>query len=155
MIDVALRWGADGGDLAIEKGDLALELGLTTAVLVSLFSDGQAPADPAVSLLEQDRRGWWAETDAYGSRLWQIASGKATAEVAAQARDFARAALEWLVLERIAKSVEVQAVIVRPTGLRLTIKITRGTARRWAAAWQAVEGVKFSAGDTFLQVVFA
>ncbi len=153
-MDLKLSWGPAGSDLVVEKGDLAADRGLVTAVLLSLYSDALAPEESALPLLEQDRRGYWAEAagDPYGSLLWLLMREKATAESAARAQDYARAALSWLERQGIAKTVEAQAEYRSGGVLFLDVKITRGTARRWASLWDAVLELRLSLTGSLLQV---
>lgn len=65
-------------DLVIEGGDLALDQGLQTKILLSLFTDRRV--GPKENLEDpQDLRGWWARED-FGSRLWLLGRAKATKE---------------------------------------------------------------------------
>lgn len=147
MTDIALQFlpGAWSADLTIVAGDLAHDDGLRTAVTISLFSDARARADDVLPDADADRRGWWGDlangdsNDRTGSRLWLLARSKAIPESAIRARDYAREALDWLVEDRIAASVDIdvtllsvsaarataalaiRVTIVRPTGARLTI----------------------------------
>ena len=153
-MDLKLQWGPAGSDLVLENGDLAADRGLVTAVLLSLYSDGTAPLERGLPLLEQDRRGYWAEEpgDPYGSLLWLLLRAKATAESAALGRDYAQAGLSWLEREGIARTVEVAAVYRAGGVLALDVKLTRGTARRWASLWDAVLELRLSLSGSLLQV---
>lgn len=90
-------------DLAYSGGALQdTGLDLETAVLVSLHSD--APAPDGYELADgSPRRGWWADVydqeDAapMGSLLWLLEDAVCTEQTAARAREYARAALKWLV----------------------------------------------------------
>ena len=151
MTDILLDWQAFGPDIKIENGDLATDDGLVTAVMVSLFTD--ARADDDVEILDGDRRGWWPDTDeeSLGSLLWLIQREKATQEVAASARSYAREALQWMIDDDIAEQVNVTSEYAAPTVLVLTVEIVRGSAQAWQRAWdgvrdQAIEmqGIKFN-----------
>jgi phage gp46-like protein len=123
-----------GGDLVMTAGDLALDDGLNTAILLSLFSDRRA--EPADELPEPSgsRRGWWGDVlaadgrDRLGSRLWLLTRRKQTPETRKLFEEFTKEALAWLIDDGVAIRVdvaaewkargtlEVEAVIVRPTG---------------------------------------
>lgn len=152
MTDLKLRWGADGGDLERSATDLVLDDSLVTAVLVSLFSDARADANPSVPIAEQDLRGWWGEEqgDAFGSSLWQLEREKITTTTIERARTAARAALEWLLTEGIASAVDVRASRLSTNGLLLEVGITRGTAPRWAHLWRGTIDTHVTAGDVLL-----
>lgn len=110
---------------------LALEGGLATAVIVSLFTDRRAGPDDALPPGVTDRRGWVGDefmppadtsvgttrgSDAWGSLLWLLLQGKATVDVLERARFAAQEALAWLVRDGIASRVDVTAQWVPGTG---------------------------------------
>lgn len=146
MSDVAFVWGADGGDLAYENGDLVLETGLLSAALVSLFSNRRARTDDALPGDASDRRGWWADAyaevagDQIGSRLWLLSREKDLNEVLQRAQDYAREALSWMVGDGVAAKVETVATAPRKGLLRLDIKIYHhdGTVEsgRYDSLWE-------------------
>ena len=108
------------GDLRMADGDLVLDEGLVSAVLVSLLCDA-----PAADVEPEAQRGYWAdpEGDTIGSQLWLLDRGKATAETAARARDAAERALRWLTTEGIAASVDVDASYARQGVLLLEVTL--------------------------------
>jgi phage gp46-like protein len=149
MSDIALRWNAAAmaADVAIEGRDLAGEAGLETAVMLSLFTDRRAePGDP-LPAAATDRRGWWGDAvpvvpgDLLGSRLWLLAREKETPKALERAEEYARAALQWLLDDRVAERVEVEADIPKPGWLGLTVVIHRPKAEptryRFTHAWAA------------------
>ena len=110
---------------------LALEGGLATAVILSLFTDRRAGIDDTLPLRQTDRRGWVGDefvgagigsssgsslgsssSDAWGSGLWLLAAGKATANVLELARFSAREALAWLLRDGIASRIDCTAQFV-------------------------------------------
>lgn len=136
----SIRIGLDG-DISIANGDLVLDGGIVSAVLVSLFCDARAAGVPP-----EDQRGYWGDSpgDEVGSQLWLLERAKATRETAAAARDAARRALAWLLREGIASSIDVAASYVRQGFLALEVTIVRGTSRRWAHLWDAFEALDYS-----------
>lgn len=101
---------------------IALEGGLATAVIDSLFTDARAGADDALPLGQTDRRGWVGDefmraagatgpdgADAWGSLLWLLYFTKATDNIPERARFAAQEALAWLVRDGIASRVDVTA----------------------------------------------
>lgn len=135
--DLRLQLGTDGADLVIENGDLALEEGLATATIVSLFSDARAPLDEALPAGES-RRGFWGEDagDPFGSLLWLVLDReKVTPSVIERMRGYAAQALQWLVDEDVAERVEVQAVRSERDRVDLQVVLHRGSARRWQRIW--------------------
>lgn len=135
MTDLALIWDGETGtaDLSIEGGDLALNGGLGSAVVLSLFTDRRAEADDRLPQTGGDRRGWWGDLTPnadgtrrrIGSRLWLLSREKRTPETLARAREYAEEALAWLVEDRIASRVEVTAETTPEGWLALTVVIAR------------------------------
>ena len=133
MTDLALIWNDEAftADLALVDGALALDAGLKTAVILSLFTDARARPDDVLPQQGADRRGWWpdalgAEEDRIGSRLWLLAREKLTPETVARAREYAEEALMWLVRDGVAREVIVSAEVIGPSALGLSITIARG-----------------------------
>lgn len=147
MTDIALTWNKDrmSADLSLAGPDLLTDDGLNTAVLISLFTDRRASADDELPDGTTDRRGWWGdafaeeEGDEIGSKLWLLERSKITAETIRLARDYAQAALDWLVTDGVARSVEVTAERRDATSLDLSIVITRpdSTSRTYDYVWDA------------------
>jgi len=156
-MDARLAFGPDGADLVLEQGDLARDEGLVTAVIISLLSDGLAPAETDTPLLDQDLRGYWAEAngDPYGSLLWTLGRAKATQATLARARELAEEALAWLVRQGIASSVSATTEYVRPGVLKIDVRLVRGLARRWASLWDATAAQALSTRGLLLQVQVA
>lgn len=108
---------------------LALEGGLATAVILSLFTDRRAGVDDTLPHGQTDRRGWVGDEfmrpadtalgpagrDSWGSLLWLLHHGKAADDVPARAQFAAREALDWLVRDGIASRVDVVALWVTGT----------------------------------------
>lgn len=117
MSDIALLWNdaAFGADMALAASALSTDDGLKTAIIISLFTDARAQdGDPLPD--GADPRGWWGNgfapgdlpTDReLGSRLWLLARAKTTADVPAKAREYALEALQWMLDDGVAASVEV------------------------------------------------
>ena len=140
MTDAALVWDAVShrGDLAIDAGaaDLAADDGLSTAVLVSLFTDRRTAVEELPDG-ETRRRGWWGDTlspdDEIGSHLWLLARAKRTPDTLHRAEDYARAALGWLVEDGVAEEVAVRAedregrllihIDIRTAGRRVALEV--------------------------------
>lgn len=111
--------------------------GLETAVILSLFCDRRADEADELPDPDGDRRGWWADGE-LGSRLWLLERSKVTTETVAAARDYAREALDWLLDEGIAASVDVVASVPRRGWIGLEITITRAGAppAQFAYVWE-------------------
>lgn len=154
-MDVLLAPSDLGFDLALSAGDLVVDRGLTTAVTISLFSDGLAELDRSVPAMDQDRRGYWAERsgEGYGSRLWQRFRDKKTAANAAAAREDCERALSWLIQDGIAREARVTASYDSKGTLAIEAALGRGVSRRWASLWKETLALDFKAAGFTLRLV--
>lgn len=144
MSGLALIWDTElqGCDLVV-AGAEEPAAALRTAVLISLFTDRRAAVDDTLPDNTGDRRGWWGdfapavEGDQIGSRLWLLARGKRTAETIRLARDYALEALQWLVLDGVAATLDVQAEGRGESGIAIAVFITRpdGGRQRFDHLW--------------------
>lgn len=151
MSDIALRWDVYAGDLAIAGGDLATDDGLETAVILSLFTDRRAEDTDQLPDGHTDRRGWWGDVrpvvvdDRIGSRLWLLGREKQMESVLERAREYARQALEWLLIDQVAESIDVVAEFVRAGVLGLQVDIQRPSSDtvnfRFELVWSAQEAL--------------
>ena len=138
------------GDLALAGNDLATDDGLETAVFLSLFSDRRLDDSDTLPSGATDRAGWWADTqtDRIGSRLWTLARAKQAPGVLGQFEAYAREALEWLVADRIAASVDVAAISGSMGVWELSIAIRRPSADvalyRYSYTWASQEARRLS-----------
>ena len=134
-MDIAIAWDVQNGrgDWHVQNGGLAIDAGgLTSAVLVSLFTDGRAPDDVALLDGSDDRRGWWADTyqeQPIGSLLWLLARAKKTdaTSLLRRAENYCNAALAWLVTDGIAQTVTAAARWISGTAMGIRIVITEPT----------------------------
>jgi len=132
------------GDLVMAEGDLVLDDGLNTAILVSLFSDRRAEAHDELPDPGESRRGWWGDglnddNDQIGSRLWLLVRRKQTPETRQYFEDFTREALAWLVQDGLAERVEVEAAWAAMGRLDVNIVIHRpaGGTEKFIFTWNA------------------
>jgi len=108
------------GDLVIENGDLKREEGLSTAVMISLFTD--ARADDSDPYDNNDRKGWWGDLvsevdgDNIGSKLYLLDRSKITDETTVNAKQYIIDALQWMIEDEVAESVEVDTWIFGSKG---------------------------------------
>lgn len=130
-------------DLTRDGKNLVTDEGLETAVLLSLFTrrralDSDELPDPGGG----DQGGWWGdrysevEGDLLGSRLWLLARSKSSQDVVNRARVYSEEALQWMVDDGMAKSVEVET---ERQGDRLAFKVSiqkpNELLSRWVATW--------------------
>ena len=163
QLDIAIAWDPvqGRGNWSVANGDLALGNALLSAVMVSLFTDRVAPAQPSADDVAAglgtpgsqlaDRRGWWGDTYVgrpIGSRLWQLrrafkAGLKSRTAVPQEAEDMCTEALQWLVDDGIAASVAVAASWATATALAIRVTIAQpgaGSAQsfRFQMAWDGL-----------------
>ena len=99
-----------GTDFAIESMLLAQDDGLSTAVMLSLFTDRRAGDDDVLPGGADDRRGVWMDNyaevpgDLMGSRLWLLQRAKLLPETVIRVREYCDEALDWMVRDGVAKS---------------------------------------------------
>lgn len=147
MTDIALRWDGLGADLVLDGNDLALDHGLQTPAVISLFSDRRARAEDALPGGGTDRRGWpgdaWPDVggDQIGSRLWLLGREKEIAETLRRAREYGQESLAWTLEDGIAARTEVTASVPRRGWLRLALAIHRRDGRtenhQFDTIWEA------------------
>lgn len=142
MTDIAMMWSNDlqEGDLVLDGPDLATDDGLFTAAIVSLFADARDDAATA------DPRGFWGDGilmtagDKTGSWLWKLDRAKLLPETLRLSADYAKAALQWLVDDGVAKAVEVSADRYDTTSAAIAIRIHRpdgSVAGKYDFVWRA------------------
>ena len=134
--------------LKLEDGDLAEDKTLETAVAISLFTDrrvtdGELPA----GIL--DKRGWWGdlfppvEDDQIGSKLWLLERGKINNETLAQAETYAIEALNWMIEDGVAATIEANADFFEGSSDRITLAVTitrpTGEADTFSLIWDEQE----------------
>ncbi len=145
MSDIATVWSVEraAGDWLLSGGDLAAGDDLATAVLISLFTDRVAGPDDAIPDGSDDPRGWWGDVGRelpIGSKIWLRARSKQTQATLDLVRDDAIEALDWLIRDGVAGSVDVQAEWLAPRLLALTVTVFRKgllpRTYRYDWAWQ-------------------
>lgn len=124
-------------------GDLRIGNDLGTAVLISLFTDGNASADDLLPDQSGDRRGWWGDLGAdrpIGSKLWLRFRSKQTDVTLALVKNDIEQALRWLIDDGIAASIDVTTEWTRQGVLGCQIAIIRQTgptaAVQFSWAWK-------------------
>ena len=139
-MDIAHVWtalataGTFNLDWAIDPPDLQSDHDLQTAVIISLFTDGLAPADAELpDQSTSDRRGWWGDTSNdppanIGSTLWLYSRTVWTDAVRLAIEDAARAALQWMLDDNAADDITVDAT--RPEMGRIDLHIVIERAGR-------------------------
>ncbi|MCP1376052.1 phage GP46 family protein [Dyella lutea] len=142
MTDITTTWDVANsrGDWSISGGALQSGDDITTAALISLFTDRQATASDPLPDASGDRRGWWGDLDEdvpIGSRLWILSRSKLTQQVALAAKGYMAEALQWLIDDGVAASVEVTTAIQGRSQLAavVVIKQSNGQLRTLQFNW--------------------
>ncbi len=149
-MDIAIAWDVQNGrgDWYLQNGGLAIDAGgLTSSVLVSLFTDGRAPDDVVLLDGSDDRRGCWIDTyeaSPIGSLLWLLARAKKAGNTSLlrQAEDYCQAALKWLKDDGVAQTIAVRARWITATAMGIKILITEpsggSTTFDYSWAWKGI-----------------
>lgn len=106
---------------------------LTRAVINSLFSWARA-SDEEVDE-GQPKQGWWGDTfesDSFGSKLWLLMRSTLSDdnETVLRAKEYSKEALEWLVTDGVAKSVDVQVERFGLEMIDIEVTITKPDRQR-------------------------
>ena len=101
------------GDLLFSDNDLETDEGLTTAVLISVYTDKRAKEDDNLDD-RNDLRGWWGdevseiEGDEIGSKLWLLDRASTTKETLSRAKTYLEDCVTWMVEDGVAAKVEAE-----------------------------------------------
>lgn len=129
-MDIALFFlqGNTFADIGITPPDLTTNKDLQSAVIISLFCNRLAEEGDPID--GNDRQGWWGDTyngHLIGSRLWELRRAKQLQSVVNLARQYCLEALQWLIEDQIATSVEVQTEIIAMYTLGIGVQIYQPT----------------------------
>jgi len=138
-------------DLIVEQDDFLTDLGLETAIAISLFSDQRITLQE-IPDGEVTRKGWWgdmfptAEGDKIGSKLWIYRRRKRTNETRLAIIQAAKDSLAWLIEDGVAKSVVVNGEFfgenaLGQIGLTIDIERSNGPAAKYSVIWDS-QGVR-------------
>jgi phage gp46-like protein len=126
-------------DISTARGDFAIDTGLLTAVIVSLFTDRLA--EPGDILPDNNGpRGWWG--DGYngyliGSRLWLLRRSTLTQATLNLAQDYATEALQWMIDDGVVGAVVVVATQTGINSASLAVTLTQaGASNTYKLAWR-------------------
>jgi len=154
-MDIRSYFASDTGvaDWRLSGGQLAMDDSLETAVMLSLFTDADAPA--GLELPDGvSRRIWWGQTYwpvlqhslgvsaaagmQLGSLLWTLKRAKQTEETRSRAIQYARDSLLWMVGLGLAADIQVAGTWSQPGRLDLTIDVIKpdGLPARFAPYWR-------------------
>jgi phage gp46-like protein len=136
-------------DILVENGGLRMDGGLTTAVIMSLFSDQRADDDDPVDAASPGggRKGWAGDLleppgQRLGSKLWLLQRAKMQEQgqdVSGFVEQYASDALQWLKDEGVADQVDCTAQRAGLEAVALSVAISKGgkPLGRWDFVWNA------------------
>lgn len=140
---IKVTWTENGVDYQLNEEGLTADNGLTSMVIMCLFTDARAK-ESDVLFLNEDKRGWPGDsfsTFNWGSRLWLLNREKITANTISRIQDYATEALKPLVDFKLIKSTEVNATRISRDSIALMINIIKpdNTPENYQAllTWQA------------------
>lgn len=145
MSDLALKYCGRFFDIEVAKNDITKDDGLETAVIISLFTDRRVGIEE-LPPLETDRAGWWGdmfpeiENDEIGSKLWLLMREKQTNQTLSRVVEYCKEALQWMIEDGIAESVEVSAEYPEREKLSLAISIQKPKGKvsfKYILNWRA------------------
>lgn len=145
MSDFKLNYRGRFFDIAVEANDLARTDDLESAVIVSLFTDRRVGREE-LPTLETDRAGWWGdlfpelENDKIGSKLWLLMREKQDNATLARVVEYSKEALQWLIEDGVAESVEVAASYPERERLSLSVAIQKPQGKvsfKYILNWKA------------------
>lgn len=128
--------GAAIGMTFIAGSGLVSAQDLYTAVLISLFTDAEAPADAVIPDGSNDRRGWWAGP--IGSLLWLLERSKATPDLPARVKNYIEQALQWLLDDQVVAAIEVTAEYLTGSAIGAVVVLRRQDGARLALRFSKV-----------------
>lgn len=148
--DVAIIIDAENNmDISLSNSDFQTDGGLRTAILISLFTDRRVSSNE-VPDAGASKRGWWGDLfptsqgDQIGSRLWLLQREKRTVETLNKAEEYSREALQWMLDDGVAESVDANASYNGSGALIIQILVTRPSGNktfRFVTNW-AVESAR-------------
>jgi len=135
-MDIALKQDETlGFDVLINGPDLQSDSGLRIAIIISLFTDRFFDSDNNLPDGTDNRCGWWADEfssiqgDMIGSLLWLLNREKQTDQVLRRGREYALSALQWLLNDKVASQLEVEAEWVKKNTLGILVRVYKATGQ--------------------------
>lgn len=114
-------------DIVIEGKDALSDTGFETCVLISLGTDARASAADRLPEPNKNRGGFWGSALLgfnLGSKYWLLERSKLTPETMALAKQYTADALQWLVDDGIASTIDV--TVTRENYRQLNINVVVG-----------------------------
>ena len=133
-MDIALAFenNFNNFDIQLNGADLLVNHDLLTSVIMSLYCYRRAAPDDLID--GSNPQGWWGDSYAavqgyqLGSRLWLLSRQKNTQNNANLARQYCLEALQWLIDDQVASSVQVETEIIDYFTLAIGVTINKPTS---------------------------
>jgi phage gp46-like protein len=132
--------GTQAYDFAIdENGDIETEDFFDTSLLYSIFGERRASSDEVVD--PRLRRGWIGNAEDFenGSKIWLFSQSRLTRDTLNRIEDEAQKALQWLVDDGFAVSIDQVTATLSKGRVNLDITIRRSRdriVRRFFVLWE-------------------
>lgn len=127
MTDLLFDFNSDdiSLDLVVKNGEIQADESLKSAVLISLFTDARCEKTELPSG-EISQRGYFGDAifgEKTGSKLWLLNRAKYNNDTLIKAKEYAQNALAWLVVDGLAKEVQVDAFFNEQKEMILNVSI--------------------------------
>lgn len=111
-MDTSTVWDstANRGDWVLDGASLETGNDVTTALLISLFTDRMTDVDDIIPDGTTDPRGWWGDdlvVGPIGSRLWLLFREKQTKETLQRAYDYIVEAIQWMIDDKVVARFDI------------------------------------------------
>jgi phage gp46-like protein len=138
-VDVKLIRGSDGiYDIDIDdNGDFVLDYGFGTTIALTIFGEQRATEGEVPT--PENRRGWMGNTLSdipgfeQGSRLWLLNQSRMKENTPASAKNYLTEALQWMIDDRLAKTIDINVV---RSGPKLNAEIITDGESFYFDIWQ-------------------
>ncbi|QOT75049.1 phage GP46 family protein [Cupriavidus basilensis] len=142
MSDTTTVWNVSRsrGDWVLDGAMLRTGSDLSTAILISVFTDRVANPDDVIPDGSNDPRGWWGdlgEVVPIGSRLWLLERAKQNDDTLQRAYDYVTECLQWLLDDGVVAKFDILVEWTRDSMLGAQILAYRkdGTTETTAFTW--------------------
>ncbi|MCP3017955.1 phage GP46 family protein [Cupriavidus basilensis] len=142
MSDTTTVWNVSRslGDWVLDGAMLRTGSDLSTAILISVFTDRVANPDDVIPDGSNDPRGWWGdlgEAVPIGSRLWLLERAKQNDDTLQRAYDYVTECLQWLLDDGVVAKFDILVEWTRDSMLGAQILAYRkdGTTETTTFTW--------------------
>lgn len=140
---IKVTWTENGVDYQLNEDGLRNDNGLSSMVIMCLFTDARAKESDVLPV-DNDKRGWAGDSFSafnWGSRFWLLAREKITVNTISRTQNYATEVLKPLVDFKLIKSTDITTERISRDSIELIIKVIKpdNTAENYQAllTWQA------------------